>query len=185
MRANVESNTTRPRIGPRETVYEKRYQKIFRVRLDFEQAAKELYVTDYGQRAAVVVEGEKGILLTRQYRYLIDRVSWEIPGGRIEDGETVEAGAILECQEETGVCCRVLHPLLMFHPGLDTLHNPTHLFHTTDFDIVAGHRMSPLETLEVVWIPLPTCQEMMFDGRIVDSLSLIALMSYMLRERGK
>lgn len=181
----MDKSAARPRIGERQPVYQNRYQKIFRVRLDFEQATKELYVTDYGQRAAVVVDGERGILLTRQYRYLIDRVSWEIPGGRVEEGETVEAGASRECLEETGVRCRTLRPLLMFHPGLDTLHNPTHLFHTSDFDMIAGHEMSPTESIEVVWIPLPQCIEMMFDGRIVDSLSLVALMSYALRKRGQ
>lgn len=181
----MDKDAAKPRIGEREPVYENRYQKIFRVRLDFERTSKDLYVTDYGRRAAVVVEGEKGILLTRQYRYLIDRVSWEIPGGRVEDGETVEAGAIRECLEETGVRCRTLHPLLMFHPGLDTLHNPTHLFHTSDFEVMAGYEVSSTESLDVVWLPLPACIEMAFDARIVDSLSLVALMSYALRERGR
>lgn len=80
--------------------------------------------------------------------------------------------------------CRGVQPLLRFQPGLDALHNPTYLFHSREFDIVAGHKPSPMESLEVVWIPLQECLGMIFDGRIVDSLSLIALMSYSLRQRG-
>lgn len=181
----MDANATRPRIGEREPVYQNRNQKIFRVRLDFGQSSKELLVSDYGRRAAVVVEGAEGILLTRQYRYLIDRLSWEIPGGRVEDGENIEAAALRECQEETGVRCKTLYPLLTFQPGLDALHNPTHLFHTSDFEAVAGHQMSPTETLEVVWIPLDQCIEMIFGGKIVDSLSLVALMSYSLWKKGQ
>jgi len=180
----VERDAIRPRIGERQPVYKDRNHSIYRVTLDFGSATKELYVGDHGRRAAMVVEGEKGILLSRQYRYLIDRVSWEIPGGRVEDGETPEAAAIRECQEETGVRCRTVQPLLMYQAGLDALHNPTYLFHAREFDSAGKHQPSPTESHEIVWIPLRQCLDMIFDGRIVDSLSLIALMSYSLRERG-
>jgi ADP-ribose pyrophosphatase len=180
----VERDAIRPRIGERQPVYQDRNHRIYRVTLDFGTATKELYVGDQGRCAGLVVEGEKGILLSRQYRYLIDRLSWEIPGGRIEEGESAEAAAIRECQEETGVPCRSVRPLLSFQPGLDALHNPTYLFHSCEFDLVAEHNPSPTESLEVVCIQLQECLDMVFDGRIVDSLSLIALMSYSLRQRG-
>lgn len=162
----------------RTTVYKNQYQEIYTVHVEFEGGAKDIFVTDYGPRAAMVVEGEAGILLSRQYRYLIDRVSWEIPGGKAEAGETMDAAAARECLEETGVRCGAVKPLIKFHPGLDTLHNPTHIFYATEFEVVTQKLADLDESLEVVWIPLAQCLEMVFSGDIVDSLSIIALLSY-------
>ena len=108
-----------------DLVYENRYQQISRVAGDFAGQWKEYFVTDYGRRAGLVVVDGASVLMVRQYRLLIDRVSLEIPGGRIDSNEIPEAAAVRECLEETGLRCRNLTPLLSFHPGLDTLHNPT------------------------------------------------------------
>jgi len=72
----------------------------------------------------VVLKDDKG-LLVRQYRLLIDGLSWEIPGGGVEANENPEDAALRECLEETGISCRNLHTLVSFHVGLDNVHNPT------------------------------------------------------------
>jgi len=45
---------------------------------------------------------DKEILLVKQYRAAIDRVSLELPAGLVEKDETPEQCAIRECREETG-----------------------------------------------------------------------------------
>lgn len=168
-----------PHVGSRDVVYENPYQQVYKVRLDFGDFAEEIFVTDYGDRVGVVVEGQDGILLTRQYRHLINGISREIPGGKVDPGERLEEAARRECIEETGVLCRELKPLLMFHPGLETLHNPSHLFYTRDFeekvDVKATHAN---EVCEREWVPLDKCISMISSKTIVDSLSIIALLSY-------
>ena len=167
------------KIRRREVVYENPFQQVHKVRVDVGTVGKDIYVTDYGHRVGAVVEGPEGILLTRQYRHLIDRISWEIPGGKVDQGEGLEDAARRECLEETGILCQELKQFLMFHPGLDTLYNPTHLFHTWAFegkpapewvhgDEVCGHE----------WVPLEKCISMISSQTIVDSLSVIALLSY-------
>jgi ADP-ribose pyrophosphatase len=49
----------------------------------------------------VVTEDEK-IVLVRQYRYPVDQVTFELPGGVIDKGEDPMHAAIREMQEETG-----------------------------------------------------------------------------------
>lgn len=167
-----------PKIGPRQVVYEDKYRQIHRVTADFGSFRKEYLVMDSGQRTGLVVVHGESVLLVRQYRLLIDGLSWEVPGGRVDEGETPEAAAIREGLEETGLLCRNLKPLLVFHPGLDSFHNPTHLFYSKEWLVKAVAAPNPAEVVAWEWVPLGRCVEMVFHGQIVDSLSIIAILSY-------
>lgn len=167
-----------PQIGHRQVVYEDKYQQIYRVTADFGGFTKEYFVRDSGQRAGLVVVRGESVLTVRQYRLLVDRVSWEIPGGRVNDGETPEAAAVRECMEETGVECQNLRPLLNFHPGLDTLYNPTHLFYTDEFLETSRDDLHTHEVLGHEWVPFARCIGMIFTQQIVDALSIVALLAY-------
>jgi 8-oxo-dGTP pyrophosphatase MutT (NUDIX family) len=115
----------------------------------------------------------------RQYRLLLDRISLEIPGGRVNEDETPADAAVRECLEETGVRCHELKPLLVFQPGLDTLHNPTHLFFSEECEEVGERFIHREEVTDTSWIPLSECKAMIFSGQIVDSLSIISLLAYL------
>lgn len=167
-----------PRIGPRQVVYRDRYQQIYRVAADFGEFTKEYFVRDCGERAGMVVVRDGSVLLVRQYRLLIDGLSLEVPGGRVDEGETAEAAAIRECMEETHLLCRDVKPLVRFQPGLDTIRNSTHLFYTDDFVEIGGSRGAANEVDGHVWIPLARCIDMVFAGTIVDSFSIVALLAY-------
>ena len=145
----------KPLVSPRALVYQNPYQKIFRVEANFGQFSKEYYVLATGEKAGIVVIREDQVLLVRQYRLLIDRMSWEIPGGKVESGEGIEDAARRECLEETGILCGDLVPLLAFHPTLDALHNPTHLYYGKVFDGKIGEAdLSNEEVCGKEWIPL-------------------------------
>jgi ADP-ribose pyrophosphatase len=54
-------------------------------------------------RASVVLiplENDGRIVLVRQYRPSIDRMTWELPAGSVDDGESAEHAARRECEEE-------------------------------------------------------------------------------------
>ena len=172
------SNVQPTQIGPREVVYEDRFQQIYKVTADFGSFKKDYFVRDSGERAGIVVVREESVLLVRQYRFLIDGLSWEVPGGRVDEGETAQAAAIRECLEETGVLCEEIKPLLSYQVGLDSMHNPTHLFYTDVFVNKPGYRPDVSEVQGHEWLPLSRCIDMVFDHQIVDSLSIVALLSY-------
>lgn len=64
----------------------------------------------------VVATTDDKILLNKEYRYVIENYSWEIPGGGIDKGETPEKAAIRELYEETGIKADKLESLGIFYP---------------------------------------------------------------------
>lgn len=154
-------------------VYQDRNQAIHKVVARFDGFSKEYFVSDHGQRAALVAVRNGEVLLVRQYRLLINSLSYEIPGGRIDQGETPEAAAARECLEETGMQCLNLRPLLSFHPSLDIWKNYTYIFCSEECHEVSGRNPA-----QRVWVPLERCIEMVLKQQIVDALSIIGLLAH-------
>ena len=63
--------------------------------------------------AVGVIEGEDGrILLTRRPEHVHQGGKWEFPGGKLEDGESVEQALARELLEELGICPVQISPLI-------------------------------------------------------------------------
>ena len=60
------------------------------------------YVHTPGSAFIIPITDEGKILMVKQYRYLNERISIELPGGGIKEGETKEQGAHNELIQETG-----------------------------------------------------------------------------------
>jgi len=172
----------KPIIGPRQIVYENPFLKICSVRVQSPDFCKTLYVIDSGPRVGVLLLKGEEVLLVRQYRMLINDFALEIPGGKVDDHETPETAARRECLEETGLRCLNLKPLLYFHPGLDVNDNPTWMFSCTQSEPVPQQKLDPNEVAELVWIPFSRCLDMVFEERIVDCLSVAAILAWQARK---
>lgn len=167
-----------PEISARTVIHQNPRHEVYHVRANFCGFAKDYYVSDHGPRVGMVVVRDQSILLVRQYRLLINGFSWEIPGGKIDDGETPEAAAVRECYEETGLHCRQLHTLLSYQAGLDTLNNPTYLFWSNEFSGEVRSTGQPEEVDQCQWVPLARCLDMIFSQEIVCGFTSLALLAY-------
>ena len=167
-----------PIIGPKQLVYENDFQQIVRVPVDFGDFTKEYFVREDGKHVGLVVVRNESVLLVRQYRLLIDGLSWEIPGGGVDEGEDSEQAAIRECLEETGLLCRNVKPVLRFDLGLDTIHNPSWIFYSDDFEDTGNACADPREAVQWHWVTLDDCINMIFSQQISGSFSIVALLAY-------
>ena len=171
--------TQQPRvISSPELVYHDDIRRIYRKTAEFDGFTKQYLVSDTGKRAAILVTCGSYVLLVRQYRLLINDVSLEIPGGKVDDGENPEKTAIRECHEETGVECKNPQYLLNYYPGLDVTDNPTYIFYSND-----PIQPSIKRTERSLWLPLDICLEMILNGKIQDAMTIIALFTYSIRIR--
>jgi len=163
---------------PKRLDYRNPFMKVSHTKADFGAFTKEYFVIELGPRAGVVAVRDDRVLLTRQYRFLIDAMSWEIPGGKIESGESPADAAIRECREETGVTCRNLKPLVVYYPGLDNFDNRTTLLYSETIDVDAPFVGDASEVIEIAWVPLERCIAMVRRGEILDALTVTGLLAY-------
>lgn len=124
--------------------------------------------------AALIVDGDD-VLLTRQYRYPLDRWIYDLPGGggRIDE-EPVNA-AKRELEEELGVMAedrRALHTFFM-NPGQASW--PTHLFiSTSGLQPGTADASDPAEQVRLARITLSELDGLIADGTIVDPPLIVA-----------
>jgi len=154
-------------------VYEDPYKKIEKITAEFDGFSKEYFVSDFGEKAAVLAFRDNCVLLTRQYRLLINRLSYEVPGGKVENGENPKDTAIRECFEETGIRCSALKPLITYDLDLEYTKNLTHVFYTQDIKNAQTQLSGKHE-----WLPFNDCLKMIEQRIITDSLSIITILAY-------
>lgn len=170
--------------SPKRLDYRNPFMEVHHTRADFGGFTKDYFVVELGPRAGVVAVRDGRVLMTRQFRFLIDAMSWEIPGGKIEPEETPADAGTRECLEETGVRCRNLKPLVVYYPGLDNFNNRTTLFYSEEVDEAAPFVADEAEVTEIAWMPLGKCLDMVFKGEILDALTVSGLLAYQSRVLG-
>ena len=163
------------------TTHTNPFMQIRHTRADFGSFAKDYFVIELGPRAGIVAIKQDCILLTRQYRFLIDRLSWEIPGGRVDEGEAPETAAVRECLEETGIECSGLRKLVEYYPGLDNFNNRTSVFLSEQTQVVKAFSGVASEVTEIAWVPVADALRMVLDGQILDALTVTGLLAYKAR----
>jgi 8-oxo-dGTP pyrophosphatase MutT (NUDIX family) len=125
---------------------------------------------------AVVVDPDRGVLLLWRHRFITDTWGWELPAGRVDDGETPIEAAARETLEETGWRPGPMRPLIVHRPFLGTCDQVFHLFRADGADHV-GDPIDPSESERVEWLPVERVRAEIEAGRVVDGgFTLIGLL---------
>jgi 8-oxo-dGTP pyrophosphatase MutT (NUDIX family) len=123
----------------------------------------------------VVHDPDRGVLLLWRHRFTTDTWGWEVPAGRIDEGETPVATAEREALEETGWRPGPLRHLATYFPHNGTSDATFHLF-AADGATHVGPPSDPSESERVEWVPVEVLRQEIRAGRVGDGLSLTALL---------
>jgi 8-oxo-dGTP pyrophosphatase MutT (NUDIX family) len=127
-----------------------------------------------GGAAVVALDEEFRICLLRQYRPVLDDWLWEVPAGKIDDGDPPLATARRELAEEAGLAAARWDGLghMVSSPGVFT--ERVYLYLARDLTAVPD-TPHPGEIFELHWIPLRDALAQASGGGISDAKSVIAL----------
>lgn len=163
--------------------YENKYFQVYKEKVDFGNFKKEYFVAEFGSKSGILILKDNSFLMARQYRLLQDRLVWEIPGGKIEEGEDSKESAIRECEEETGIRCLNVKPLTQYRFGTDTIKGDACLFFTDEFQEVKDFEPNLKEVDMIRWFSFEEGLEMIQSGEILDHFTIIAILSYQTFQR--
>lgn len=156
--------------------YETPFYGCYKHFAEFLGFTKTYFVVDFSKTAAVIcINSSHEVLLTRQYRFLINRISLEIAGGGIGEDEDFASGAVRELLEETGYEANELIPLCKFRPGLDNVDNPTEIFLCRSFVKKFDINPNPSEILGIEWVHIDECLRLISSFQIQDGTSIMGI----------
>jgi 8-oxo-dGTP pyrophosphatase MutT (NUDIX family) len=124
----------------------------------------------------VAINERDEVILVGQWRYTVNRHSWEIPRGGSHHGETDMLGvAKRELAEEAGVCATEWENLGSVDVCNGVSDDVQSLWRATNLSPTEMN-LDPEEDITVKWVHFQEAVEMAMDGRITEVCSVAAIL---------
>lgn len=155
--------------------------KIFQVQFDWVKnprndsilKATRLKANDWVN--VVALTPEKKIVVVRQYRFGIEKITTEIPAGIVEKGENSQAAAARELKEETGYTTSKWEYLGYVEPNPAFLNNHCHLWLAKDVKKTHPAKQDAGEDVFANLMTLEELRQEIAEGKLRHSLAIVAL----------
>jgi ADP-ribose pyrophosphatase len=118
---------------------------------------------------------DPAVLLLKQYRYAAGGYLYEVPAGRLDEGEAPIDCARRELAEETGCVAGQMTPLTTIFTTPGFTDERIHLFAAIGLERgTAAHEAD--EFIETVTLPLSACLRMIREGEMTDAKTVLAIL---------
>lgn len=141
---------------------------------DGKQAYRE-YIVHPGAVVIVPVLPDGRLVFERQFRYPLGRVFLELPAGKIDPGEPMEATAIRELREETGYEAEHWTDLGVMHPCIGYSNEKIGVFLAEGLVRHSAPQLDEGEFLEIFPLGLDEVKEAIVRGEITDAKTISAI----------
>ncbi len=167
-------------VATSERVYDSHWCGLRRDHLKLEGGKlQEYHVFEVPDACAVVPVLESGnLLMIWQYRYPHGKTHWEVPAGRIDEGEDVAVAVRRELREETGHEAREVERLGGFYPTNGISAHYAHLYVARGCVRVGELELDAAEVLEVREFSPEQVRGLLRSGAIADGFTALALFYY-------
>jgi ADP-ribose pyrophosphatase len=140
-------------------------------------------IVEHRGAAAVLAFDEKGkVILVKQHRFGHGYIL-EIPAGTLEKGERAEKCAFREIEEETGYRAKKLEPLLIYYPSVGYNREAIHCFVAKNLKKISNQALDEDEIMSVIKIDIKRLISMIKQGKIIDSKTICAVLTYAAKNR--
>ena len=129
-----------------------------------------------GAVAIVALTEEGRICLVRQYRTALDRVTVEIPAGKLEPGEDPLAAAHRELEEETGFTADKMAYLTSIASSDGFTDEVIHLYMATGLTFTSSNPDDD-EFINVDLVELTELVDAVLDGRVEDAKTVVGALA--------
>jgi ADP-ribose pyrophosphatase len=160
-----------------ETIFEGRLLKLKKVSVKLASGVKSTreIVEHPGAVAVIAITSENELVLVRQFRKAVDTILLEVPAGVPEKGETGEAAAQRELEEETGFHAKKIKKLWEGYssPGYS---NELIQYYLAQDMVTVPRRPEEDEQIEVDLVDIDACVDMVKNGKIKDNKTMIGVL---------
>jgi 8-oxo-dGTP pyrophosphatase MutT (NUDIX family) len=163
-------------------VFELGMERLRSPRTEHELDAVVLRSADWVNVVALTPDDQ--VVMVRQYRFGIEEVTLEIPGGIVDPGESPLVGARRELREETGYDCASVTSLGSIAPNPAIHRNRLHTFLAEGCVLAAAQEQDPGEDIEVELCPLAEIDGLLASGAISHALVAVAFHKLALHRAG-
>ena len=132
--------------------------------------------TDWANVLAITPDYQ--VVIVNQYRFGIEKTSWELPGGVIDSGEDPVKAALRELEEETGYVARSSRLIGDLNPNPAIMDNHCYLVLAEGVECHREQNWDEHEEIEIKTVPLDEVYRMAHAGEITHSLMLNTLFMY-------
>ena len=140
-------------------------------------------IIEHRGAAAILAFDEKGkVILVKQHRYPHGYVL-EIPAGTLDRGETPKKCAFREIKEETGYAAKKMTYLLSYYPSVGYNKEEIHCFLATGLKKSGNLKLDDDEIISVVKMDLKKLIQMIKTGKIIDSKTICAVLTYAAKKK--
>jgi ADP-ribose pyrophosphatase len=138
---------------------------------------KRAIVQHNGSAVVMPVDAKKRILLVRQYRLPAFRYLWELPAGKVDEGESPLQAAKRELAEETGYRAKKWEKLAIFYPSPGFLAEKMTIY--LAHDLTAGVQ-TPMEDerIQTKWFSAKEIDALIRSYRIIDAKTQIGFLKW-------
>lgn len=153
---------------------------IYTIPINKRKVARE--VVEHRGAAAILAIDKGKILFVKQHRFPHGYVL-EIPAGTLEKGEKPRKCAFRELKEETGYKAKNMTSLIKYYPSIGYNTELIHCFVASGLKKSSKLKLDADEIISVVKIDFKKALRMILSGKIVDSKTICAVLTYAMKKK--
>lgn len=142
------------------------------------------FVDHKGAAAVLPITADGKVVMVKQYRNALDRVTLEIPAGGINPGETAYESAVRELTEETGYRSDHVTHLKDIVSAIGFCNETIYIYLAEDLK-PAKQNLDEDEFLDVYEYPLEEVMELILSNQIIDGKTTAAVLAYYVNQQRK